>query len=80
MTIRDRLLVLVHRISDETRVGPDGPMSYPHAVWLLEDIDDTLRDIIKALDAPTSGLSGTPNGYLPARHPAKRQHDTEYEQ
>lgn len=59
--MRAKLLALAYTIGRELRTD-NGP-SYPHALEMLGDIEDLLKDYAHL------PLSGRSNGYLPARHP-----------
>ncbi len=64
--MRAKLLALAYTIGRELRT--DGGPSYPHALEILGDIEDLLKDYASMLPE-ASTLSGRHNGYLPTRHP-----------
>ncbi len=69
--MRAKLLALAYTIGRELR-GAEGPPSYPHALEMLADLEDLLKDYA-LLSPPASErrLCGRIGGYYPTRHPNK---------
>lgn len=75
VNIRQALLDIAQTIGRELR-DPE-PLSYPHALEVLGNVEDQLAALAAVVEFCTcpkvaessSGLSGRPEGFLPTRHP-----------
>lgn len=67
--VGEMLLKIVERIGRKLRDSSHEPISYPEAVDLLGELEDELASLAVAIP---KGLTLTPLGYLPARHPLRQ--------
>lgn len=67
MTINFRLALLEIAQGIGREIRSDYPLSYPHALEALADLEDKLTALAGLI--PEDRLCVRPLGYLPARHP-----------
>ncbi len=68
--LRHALLTVSQGIGRQLR-DLENPLSYPHALELLADLEDKLQEYALTLPEQSTLSGNPPTGYLPSRHPAK---------